>query len=121
MIRAALRRFGILLVALVAATVVPAVLIGLAAGAGVSRSVSVGLYAVGSAVLILGFFAGNRGPVRQKGDTGGGFILPLPGRMLRWASPTEQHETISLSAIFVALGFALIALGVVADTRYSLL
>jgi hypothetical protein len=120
-IRAAARRFGVMLIALVVTTGALSLVIGLAAGAGVGRSVSIGYYCVGSAILILGFFAGNRGPVRQRGEHGGGgFIIPLPGRMLRWASPAEQHESISLSAIFVSLGFALIVLGVVADTRYNL-
>jgi hypothetical protein len=121
MIRSAARRFGIMLAAVAAATLVLSLLVGVAAGSSVSRSVSVGYYCVGSAILILGFFAGNRGPVRQKGEHGGGgFVVPLPGRMLRWASPVEQKESISLSAIFVTIGFVLIALGVVADTRYNL-
>lgn len=121
MITAAARRFGVLLVGLVLTTGVVSLLIGLLAGASVGRSISIGYYLVGSGTLILGFFAGNRGPVRQRGEHGGGgFIVPLPGRMLRWASPAEQHESISLSAIFITLGFALIVLGVVADTRYRL-
>jgi hypothetical protein len=120
-IRAAARRFGIMLAGVAATTLVFSVLLGVAFGSTVSRSVSVGFYCVGSAILILGFFAGNRGPVRQKGEHGGGgFLMPLPGRMLRWASPVEQQESISLSAIFVTIGFVLIALGVVADTRYNL-
>jgi hypothetical protein len=120
-ITAAARRFGVLLVALVLTTGLVSLLIGLLAGASAGRSISIGYYLVGSAILILGFFAGNRGPVRQRGEHGGGgLIVPLPGRMLRWASPAEQHESISLSAIFISLGFALIVLGVVADTRYRL-
>lgn len=120
MIAAALRRFALLLVATAAVTAVASLLIGLAAGAGASRSVSIGFYCVGSSLLILGFFAGNRGPVRQKGEHGMAFFVPLPGRMLRWARPGEQAESMNLSAVFVALGFLLIVLGVVADSRYSL-
>lgn len=120
MIGAALRRFVLLLVSTVVATALVSVLLGLAAGAGVSRSVSIGFYCVGSFLLLFGFFAGNRGPVRQKGEHGMGFWIPLPGRMLRWASPGEQEESINLSAVFVTLGFVLILLGVVADSRYSL-
>lgn len=120
MIKAAARRFGVMLVALALGTALISLVLGFLAGAGAGRSVSVGFYCVGSTILIFGFFAGNRGPVRQKGDHGGGFIIPLPGRMLRWASPVEQQESLSLSAIFVTLGFVLIALGVVADTRYTL-
>ncbi len=117
---AALRRFGVLVAALIVGTALLSLAVGLLFGAGASRSVSLGFYSVGSTILILGFFAGNRGPVRQKGEQGTGFIIPLPGRMLRWASPVEQQESLSLSAIFVSVGFLLIALGVVADTRYTL-
>jgi uncharacterized membrane protein len=39
---------------------------------------------------------------------------------VRWASPAEQRESISLSAVLVVLGFLLIALGVLADTRYKI-
>ena len=120
MLGAAARRFGVLLAMVAVATFLLSLLLGLALGSSVSRSVSLGFYCVGSAILILGFFAGNRGPVRQKGEGGGGFLLPLPGRMLRWANPVEQQESISLSAIFVSIGFVLIALGAVADTRYKL-
>ena len=121
MIVAALRRFGILLVAVAAGTAVVSLVIGVALGAGASRSVSVGYYLVGSFVLIFGFFAGNRGPVRQKGETGGfGIMMPMPGRMLRWASMSEQEESINLSAVFVVLGFALILLGVATDSRTNL-
>jgi hypothetical protein len=120
-LKAAARRFGVMLAIVAVSTFVVSLVLGVAVGSTVSRAVSVGFYCVGSAILILGFFAGNRGPVRQKGDRGGGgFLLPLPGRMLRWASPGEQQESISLSAIFVTLGFVLIALGVAADNRYNL-
>ena len=120
MLGAAARRFGVMLLAIAVATFVLSLVLGVALGSTVSRSVSLGFYCIGSAVLILGFFAGNRGPARQKGEQGGGFLLPLPGRMLRWASPSEQQESMSLSAIFVTIGFVLIALGVAADTRYNL-
>jgi hypothetical protein len=121
MIVAAVRRLALLLVSTVAVTAAVSLVIGVAAGAEASRSVSIGLYIVGSFLLLFGFFAGNRGPVRQKGEHGMGFWIPLPGRMLRWASPGEQEESINLSAVFVSLGFVLILLGVAADSRYSLL
>jgi len=121
MIAAALRRFAILLVGVAAGTALASLVIGLALGAGVSRSVSVGYYSVGSFVLLFGFLAGNRGPVRQKGETGGfGILMPMPGRMLRWASMSEQEESINLSAVFVVVGLALILLGVATDSRNSL-
>ncbi len=81
---------------------------------------SIGFYLVGSFLLIAGFFVGNRGPVRVKGDPGVGVFGFFRNRRLRWASGQEQLESISLSVVFVVLGFSLIVLGVVTDTRYSL-
>jgi uncharacterized membrane protein len=39
---------------------------------------------------------------------------------VRWATPDEQRESLSLSAVLVVLGFLLIALGVLADSRYQI-
>lgn len=114
---AALRRLVVLLVLATAITLVCSLALGLLVGGSVSRSVSVGFYLVGSFLTIAGFFVGNRGPVRLKRDVG----VPLLGsRFVRWATPEEREESINTSAIYVVLGFALIFLGVLADTRYSL-
>ena len=113
----AVRRLAILFVAIAGGTGVLALLGGLVAGAGVGRSLSVGWYVVGSALLLGGFFVGNRGPTRPQGE---GWSAVSLKRWVRWATPEEQHESISLSAILVAVGFAIIVLGVIADTRYSL-
>jgi len=116
----AARRFMVILVLVVFGTAICSLLIGLALGASVSRGVSLGFYLVGSFLLISGFFVGNRGPVRVKGDPGFGMFGIFKDRRLRWASGAEQVESMSLSLVFVALGIALIALGVAADARYSL-
>jgi hypothetical protein len=121
MIVAGLRRFAGLLLVLVVGTTLLSLAVGLLAGSSVTRSVSIGFYLVGSFLLFSGFFVGNRGPVRTKGDPG----LPVFGplfrtRLLRWATPEEVGESLNLSVVFVALGFVLIMLGVVADTRYRL-
>ena len=114
MLLAAIRRFSALLAGLAAGTAVLAFLIGLAAGSSVSRSLSLGWYCVGSVILIGGFFVGNRGPTRPQGE--GWFPFSLR-RWVRWASPQEQRESISLSALLVVLGFVLIVLGALADSR----
>ena len=115
---AAARRFGILLAALVAGTGLFALVLGLAFGSTVSRALSLGWYIVGSVLLISGFFVGNRGPTRPQGE---GFLGPFSmRRWVRWATPDEQRESISLSAVLVIMGFVLIALGVLADTRYAI-
>jgi hypothetical protein len=118
----ALRRFAGLLLVLAAGTVAGSLAIGLAAGSSVGRSLSIGFYLIGSFLLVSGFFVGNRGPVRAKGDDYG---VPMFGplmrhRMLRWATPEEREESLSISVVFVALGVVLILFGVVADTRYEL-
>jgi uncharacterized membrane protein HdeD (DUF308 family) len=116
-VAAAARRFGILLAGLAGSTGVLALLLGLAFGSSVSRSLSLGWYIVGSVLLISGFFVGNRGPARPEGEGWSAFSLR---RWVRWATPDEQRESLSLSAVLVVLGFVLIALGVLADTRYKI-
>jgi hypothetical protein len=120
MLRDAARRFVLLLVGTAAGTAVISLLLGLLLGSSVSRSISVGFYVVGSFLLIFGFFVGNRGPVRVKGDPGFGMFGFFRNRELRWATGSEQVESLSLSVVFVALGLVLILLGIVADTRYKL-
>jgi hypothetical protein len=114
---AALRRLAALLVLAVGITAFGSLAFAALLGEPVSRTVSVGFYLVGSFLTIAGFFVGNRGPVRLKRDVG----VPLLGsRIVRWATPEEREDSINTSAIYVVLGFALIFLGVLADTRYSL-
>jgi hypothetical protein len=120
MVVAALRRFLVLLAAAAGGTALVSVAIGLLLGAGISRSVSLGFYGLGSFLLISGFFVGNRGPVRVKGDPGVSIFGIFANRRVRWASGSEQVESLSLSFVFVALGIFLIVLGVITDTRYSL-
>jgi len=115
-VREAGRRLAIIFVALAGGTGALALLIGFAAGAGIGRALSVGWYCVGSVLLISGFFVGNRGPARPQGEGWSVFSLQ---RWVRWASPDEQRESISFSALLVVLGFVLIVLGAIADTRYS--
>src|SRR2546425_3720305 len=120
LLRDAARRFVLLLAGAAGGTAVLSLLLGLALGASAGRSISVGFYLVGSFLLILGFFAGNRGPVRVKGDPGLGMFGFFRNRRLRWATGDEQLESLSLSAVFVVLGLLLILLGVLTATRYKL-
>jgi hypothetical protein len=115
-VAAAARRFGIIVASIVGGTAGIALLLGLAFGSTVSRSLSLGWYIVGSTLLISGFFVGNRGPARPEGEGWSAFSMR---RWVRWATPDEQRESLSLSAILVVVGFLLIALGVLADSRYK--
>jgi hypothetical protein len=116
MLAAAARRLGILFAAFTGGAGVVALMIGLAAGASVGRALSLGWYIVGAVMLISGFFVGNRGPSRPQGEGWGTFSMQ---RWVRWATPEEQREAISFSALLVILGFVLIALGAFVDPRYA--
>ncbi len=114
---AAARRFLTILGVLIAAIFLGAVAIGLLLGSSLNRSIAVGFEAFGCLLLVLGFFVGNRGPVRTKGDA-----QPLLGpRFLRWATPEEHQSTIAESAIFIVLGLLLIVIGLAIDSRYNLI
>jgi hypothetical protein len=113
---AAARRFGIIVASIVGGTAAVALLLGLAFSSTVSRSLSLGWYIVGCVLLVSGFFVGNRGPARPEGEGWNAFSMR---RWVRWATPDEQRESLSLSAVLVVLGFLLIALGVLADSRYK--
>src|SRR3954453_1236366 len=114
---AAARRFGIVIGSIVGGTAAISLVLGLALGSSVSRSLSLGWYSGGSVLLISGFFVGNRGPARPEGEGWSAFSMR---RWVRWATPDEQRESLSLSAVLVVVGFLLIALGVLADTRYKI-
>ena len=117
--RAAARRFLVMFLGASAATTLFAVLFGVAAGLSVDRSVSLGFYLAGSMLLIVGFFAGNRGPTRLRQSPGESMAL-FRTRAVRWATRQEQDEAINISAVVLALGFALVLLGVAVDGRHSL-
>jgi len=115
-LRRAARRFLILLAAVAGATAVVSLVLGLALGSSLDRSVSVGLYLVGSFLLIAGFFIGNRGPARLKDET----AAPLGPHRVRWATREERVLALNDSAVFVSVGFALIVLGLLVDSRMRL-
>ena len=117
MLLAAARRFFLLFAGIAVVTVGVSLVLGAAAGASVDRAVSLGLYVVGSFLLVAGFFVGNRGPVRLKDPTGASFF---GARIVRPATHEERGETINTSAIFVVLGVVFVVLGVVVDSRYRL-
>jgi hypothetical protein len=112
----AARRFATLLLLVAGVTAAVSILIGLALGADVPRSLAVGFYLTGCFFVVAGFFLGARGPIRLAGASGSSLL----GTRLRWLSPSEREEGLSSAALFVSIGFALIGLGVLSDTRYPL-
>ena len=111
------RRFLQLLVGVAVSTAIVSLALGLAFGASVSRALSVGFYVAGCFLVVMGFFLGNRGPARPKGNSS---MLLFGRRSIRWATREEHEDALNSSAVFVVLGFALIAIGAIADTRYRL-
>jgi hypothetical protein len=120
---AALRRLVLLVVGCSVAIVAVSAVFGALAGASLDRAISLGFYGLGCFLMVSGFFIGNRGPARVKSESAGWSILPIPGmgsRALRWATPDEQNETINNSAVFIVLGLVLVLIGVLVDSRHSL-
>lgn len=123
---AALRRLAVLLAATALGVGAVAVLIGLAVGSPLGRAVSLAYYIVGAFLLVLGFFAGNRGPLRPKlAEEEAEPIAALfgTGLALRRARPAtwrEQVDAVATAAIFLSVGAWLIILGVLADASVDL-
>lgn len=117
MLLAALRRFAGLLGLAVLVAAAGSLLLGTLAGVSVSRSLSLGFYAVGSLLLLAGFFVGNRGPVRVRSESPGAMFpfAQFGNRRLGWATRSEQQETIGYSAVFIVLGFLLVLIGLAFD------
>jgi hypothetical protein len=112
-----LRRFVVVLGGLAALTAAGALALTALAGWDTNRALAVAFDVVGMFFLVAGFFVGNRGPVRLKGQAS----VPFVGeRKVRWATLNEREDAISDSAVFVAVGFAMILIGIVIDSRYHL-
>lgn len=109
------------MVAASAITAVLSLLIGLVLGSSVVRSLTLGFYLGGCFVILAGFFLGNRGPTRVKGNSDGvgGVITYFGNRRVRWASLREQNEAINNSAVFVMLGLILIFVGFAFDAKHA--
>ena len=121
MLLAAGRRFLLLLGGVTGSVLLLSALLGLALGASLSRAISVGFYVVGAFLLMAGFFMGNRGPTRLRGEPGDEGLFGLGRkRGVRMATAEERADALSTTAVFISVGFILIVFGVVADSRYGL-
>ena len=117
LLAAGLRRFLIILFGLAALTTVVSLLLAQLLDASSNRVISIGFDVVGVFLLVAGFFVGNRGPVRLKGQES----APLVGqRRMRWASPREREETLNDSAFFISVGIVMVVIGLAIDSRYPL-
>ena len=123
MILAGLRRLFLLILGAAGLTAVGSILIAEVIGASLGRSLTVGFYLAGCFLMVAGFFVGNRGPARVKSESDTraspmGMILG-GGRNLRWATLGEQNDTINNSAVFIAIGLILVAIGIIFDSRHA--
>ena len=122
MVRAGLRRLFLLIFGAVAVTALVSLVIGGLLGTPLGRALTVGFYLAGCFLMVAGFFVGNRGPARVKSEEGS---RPTPmgmfggNRNLRWATLGEQNETINNSAVFIAIGLILVAIGILFDSRHA--
>lgn len=93
-------------------------------GSSVRRALTLSFYLIGSFLLLAGFFVGNRGRARidtGEGEGAGAFGSVRRARRVRAATPDEQRETLGTSAIFIALGLVLLAVGIALDSEHELL
>jgi hypothetical protein len=112
----------------IATVVVAAVsaLIGLALGSSASRSAATGLYVVGCFLVVLGVFAGVRGPLRPAGEpedaepVGALLGVGIFSKGVRQATSDERDDARSTAWLFLAMGLVMVLVGVVVDPRTSL-
>ena len=99
---------------LILITTVPA---GLLTHRSLDRAVSLGFYLVGAFIAVIGLAGGSRGPFRTVHDD-----QPAPrlSRRLRRATLEELNESMSLAAVAIVIGIALVVIGVAIDSRYAL-
>ena len=122
MLRAAARRFSLILGGTLVGTGVPGLLLGLAIGASARRSLSVTYYCVGAALLVGTVVTGVKGPFRAEYR---GRVEPGPlGRLtaprtLRRASTDERMEGQRLAGFLVAIGIIILAVGAAFDPIHN--
>ena len=117
MLVAGIRRLATITGGVLAATVVLSLLLGLAAGAGAERSISVGLYILGAVLLAGCFVFGVRGPLRGVSSTGEATSV-VGARRLRTATPDERSESTRVALLLFVVGLAIVMLGSVIDPTH---
>lgn len=125
--RATARRIALVFgVATVGIAVVSAA-IGLAFGSSAPRGAATGLYLVGCFLVVLGVFAGVRGPLRPAGDDddrepiGGLLGIGIFSKGARRATSDERADARATAWLFLSLGVVLILVGIVLDPRTTFL
>jgi len=108
MILAGARRFLIVVSVLLGGTIAGAAVIGLVSGNSLNRSISLGLYGVGSFATIIGFGMTMRGALRP-GDHHGRPIADDPG------------SARAASGLLISVGIVIMLVGMAIDSRVRVL
>jgi hypothetical protein len=98
-------------------TAAGSLLLGALLGQPLVRSISVGFYAVGALLVLVGLFHSTRGLTRAPAHERDSLLARTE---VRWATPEEHRESFFTSALFVVLGITLLVLGTLLDRRYPL-
>ena len=119
MVLDAARRLVVIFVSVVGGVVLVSLVFSVFAGTNTSRSIAVGLYAAGCALLVGSFVAGTRGPLRAQSADGEPSGL-LRARSIRRAAADERSDALKLSLLLFAFGLSVIVLGAVADPAHRM-
>lgn len=124
MLRSGLRRLAIAFGSICALTSAVALIIGALAHASLERSLAVGFYVAGAAVLVGCFIFGLKGPVRMDYGSSAQPDQPMPPtrsvlmpRQIRRATPEERVESKRNSLALFALGILLIVIAAAFDPQ----
>jgi uncharacterized membrane protein len=125
-VRSAARRIVVLFGSAVVVIGLVSGLIGLALGSSLWRSAATGLYLVGCFLVVLGVFAGVRGPLRpagseEEGDALGSLLgIGIFSRGVRSATSDERADARATAWLFLAMGLTMILVGIALDPRTAL-
>jgi hypothetical protein len=125
-VRSAARRIVVLFGSAVVVIGLVSGLIGLALGSSLWRSAATGLYLVGCFLVVLGVFAGVRGPLRpagseEEGDALGSLLgIGIFSRGVRSATTDERADARATAWLFLAMGLTMILVGIALDPRTAL-
>jgi hypothetical protein len=117
MLLAAARRIALICVPVLGGTILLSVLLGLAVGAGLERSISVGLYVLGTVLLGGCFVFGVRGPLRGISQTGETVSI-VGARRMRRATTDERTEATHVALLLFVAGILVIVLGSMIDPTH---
>ncbi len=118
MLLQAARRLALIFAAITGGTVVASLVIGVAVGSSIARSVSVGLYAAGAALLVGCFVVGARGPLRGVNRTGE-TVPVLSARRVRRATGDERSDSVQTAIVLFALGLGLVVVAALIDPAHQ--